>query len=128
MDVNLRNKVTGEIKSQKIGWSWTCFFFSSLLGIPLFLRRLNAWGGVMLFMCGIGVAENFVARLSPSPGPELQIGGFSAAAVQLGLVIFFGVAANGMAGKNYLEHGWEFAEPSSETAVAARQAWGLPPN
>jgi hypothetical protein len=33
-----------------------------------------------------------------------------------------------MAGKNYLEQGWEFAEPNSVTTAAARQAWGLPPN
>ena len=48
MRVPLRNKATGEIKFQKIGWSWTCLFFAPVLGIPLFMRRLNIWGGIIL--------------------------------------------------------------------------------
>jgi len=127
MEVNLRNKVTGEIKSQKIGWSWTCFFFSPFLGIPLFLRGLNVWGGVMLFVWGIVTAEELVLERSPSPGLGITHIEISLALVELGLSVFFGVASNRMAGKNYLESGWEFAEPNSETVAAARQAWGLPP-
>jgi hypothetical protein len=48
--------------------------------------------------------------------------------MQVGLNIFFGIKAKSMAGRNYLEHGWEFAEPSSSSAAAARAAWGLPSN
>jgi hypothetical protein len=123
MDVNLRNRTTGEIKSQKIGWSWTCFLFGSFFGIPLFLRNLNVWGGVMLFLSGFDLALS-----SWPPSPAIIINEIFVSLIEVGLSIFFGVAANRMAGKSYLEHGWEFAEPNSAAAAAARQAWGLPPN
>jgi hypothetical protein len=45
--IQLFNPITGEIKEIKLGWSWTCFFFSSTFGIPLFLRDLNVWGALM---------------------------------------------------------------------------------
>src|SRR6516162_8559240 len=35
MKVALRNKQTRTIFDQKIGWSWTCFCFGWLWGIPL---------------------------------------------------------------------------------------------
>ena len=46
MKVQLKNTTTGEVVQIKVGWSWTLFFFSPFLGIPLFLRKLHVWGGV----------------------------------------------------------------------------------
>jgi uncharacterized membrane protein len=51
--IPFKNSKTGEIVKVKLGWSWTLFFFSSVFGIPLFLRKLNVWGsfafGVILY-------------------------------------------------------------------------------
>jgi hypothetical protein len=113
MEVKLRNKATGEIKSQKIGWSWTCFLFSPVLGIPLFIRRLNVWGAIMVVIWIV----NFFVPAYPKIGIPI---------LQIGFMIYFGIAANRMAGKNYLESGWEFAEPDSPTTATARESWGLP--
>jgi hypothetical protein len=124
MKVALRNKATGEIKLQKIGWSWTCFLFSPILGIPLFIRKLNVWGTIMLVIWAI----NFI---SPSLSGMAIYSFFVMVVIfliQIGFMIFFGIIANRMAGKNYLEHGWEFAEPTSNSTNMARHAWGLPAN
>lgn len=116
MEVTLRNRTTGEIKRQKIGWSWTCFLFSPALGIPLFIRKLHVWGGIM-------VALWIVNLLASSIYVSIVI-----LIVQLAFSIAFGISGNSMAGKNYLEHGWEFAEPDSEGVARARTRWklGLP--
>ena len=41
------------------------------------------------------------------------------------LAIIFAATANRMAGRKYLRHGWEFAEPNSDTAQTARTKWGI---
>jgi hypothetical protein len=110
--VSLRNKTTGEIKKLKIGWSWTCLFWSGLLGIPLFVRGLNVWGAIMV---AIWAVNWFI---SDTAGTSVL------ALVGIGLAVFFAIKANAMAGKQYLERGWEFASPN---ANVARRAWGLPP-
>jgi hypothetical protein len=121
MFVSLRNKTTGEIKFQKIGWSWTCLFFAGLLGIPLFVRRLNVWGGIMLLLWFLNFyVGNFSQTLS-----DQMISWAGLFIIEMGLSIFFALKANGMAGKAYLEHGWEFAEPDAEATAIARRKWGL---
>jgi hypothetical protein len=113
--VSLRNKATGEIKRLKIGWSWTCFFWSGFLGIPLFLRGLNVWGAVMLALWGIGLFLPGQISLT-----------LVLAMIGIGFAIFFGGKANAMAGKQYLERGWEFTSPVALSTEKARRAWGLP--
>lgn len=41
------------------------------------------------------------------------------------LAIFFVATANRMAGRKYLRHNWEFAEPNSETTQTAQVKWGI---
>jgi hypothetical protein len=113
MNVALRNKITGQIKHQVIGWSWTCFLFSSCLGIPLFIRGLNIWGALMVAIWVVGLF---------SPLDVLVV----LLLIQLVLSIWFGAAANSWAGRSYLENGWEFAEPDTPRSALARRKWGLP--
>jgi hypothetical protein len=42
------------------------------------------------------------------------------------LSIVLAAKANGMAGRKYLRHGWEFADPGSEAAQMARAKWRIP--
>jgi hypothetical protein len=120
MKVALQNKPTGEIKLQKIGWSWTCFFGSGLLGIPLFVRGLNVWGTIMILLW---TADLLVPLFMISFAFLLSI---VVTCIEFGLSIFLGLKANSMAGKRYLETGWEFAEPNSMTTRLARSSWSLP--
>jgi hypothetical protein len=50
VNVDLVNQRSGEHKNVKVGFSWVLFFFSGILGIPLFLRRLHVWGAVFLVL------------------------------------------------------------------------------
>jgi hypothetical protein len=110
--VVLKNPRSGEVKSQKTGWSWTCFFFSTFLGVPLFLRGLYVWGWLMVVI--------FLIDLFSYQQLGLGVG-----IIEIGFSIFFGIKANEMAGKQYLDNGWEFATP--DAAELGRAAWGLTP-
>ena len=116
MKIALKNKITGEVKMVKVGWSWTLFFFSGFLGLPLFMRKLHIWGAVSL---ALYLAYIFVTY---------TVGGLPAACfgfIGFGLAIFFGMKGNEMTAKNLLENGWEFVEPAAPTVVTARAQWGL---
>ena len=121
MKVAMKNPRTGEIKLIKVGFSWVLLFFSGLLGIPLFLRRLHAWGAVML---ALWVVNFFLPYVIPHPGDAL----FASTAVlliALGLSIWLGVKGNEMTAKNYLEAGWQFADPTADNARLAKAKWGI---
>jgi len=121
MKVKMTNPKTGEVKEVKIGWSWTLFIFSSFLGIPLFLRKLNIWGGVILILW----IANIIAQSAMQSEDE-----------GLGVMILFnlifcclsiwlGIKGNEMTAKNYLELGWTFSNPDSDEVKFAKGKWGI---
>ena len=90
-------------------------FFLSFLGLPLFLRRLNAWGAVML---ALWLFNLVVTDIIPDPEELAEVViGFSL--IWLGLDIFLAVKGNELTAKNYLERGWTWADPDDlETGYA----------
>ena len=119
MKVGMRNPKTGEIKEVKVGWSWTIFFFSGILGIPLFLRGLHMWGAVFLAIGTINVVV-------PTPTDEAQaLAVVINALIFLGLQVFMSIKGNELTAKNYLEKDWTFVDPESENTKQAKQRWGI---
>ena len=106
--VYLRHPRTGEVKPVKIGWSWVLFLFSPVFGLPLFLRRLYIWGGVMLVIWVVNLFLPFVGL-----------------PIMLGMEIWFGIKGNEMTAKNYLEHGWQWMNPDSDAVKRAKLLWRL---
>ena len=126
--VKLINPITGEIKIIKIGWSWTCFLFSGTFGIPLFLRGLNTWGGVM---CCIGILIIFKNMIILSTDLYLvniimlDLMGGTFAILGLCLSIWLGSSANRMYGILLLEKGWIFLDNDSVDTEKAKKEWNL---
>ena len=119
--VNFKHEKSGERRSVKVGWSWTLFLFSGILGIPLFLRRLHVWGGVMLALWMVNLVGPSVA-VTDEDVFVLEL------ACQIGFValgVFFGVKGNEMTAKNYLENGWSFSDPDDDATTFAKGKWGL---
>ena len=119
--VNFKHEKSGERRSVKVGWSWTLFLFSGVLGIPLFLRRLHVWGGVMLGLWMVNIV-----------GPSVAVTDEDALVLQLiigvgfvALGVFFGVKGNEMTAKNYLENSWSFSDPDDDATTFAKGKWGL---
>jgi hypothetical protein len=115
--IPFRNPQTDEIRTVKVGWSWTLFFFSNLFGLPLFLRRLPKWG--LLFL-GIAILGN-ILQVMLAPNSLL----FSLSGTYIGLAIWMGLKGNEITAKAYLDKGWVFAKPESNAAEFARSKWNI---
>ena len=108
MAISLRHPATGELKVQQQGWSWSCFFASGVLGLPLFKRGLIVWGSAMLVL---DLVTLIVGWISTDAAANLYLWlsatGFAAS-------LYFGLKANDMATQRALDHGWEYADGRRE--------------
>jgi hypothetical protein len=107
MSVSLRHPVTGQIKVQPEGWSWSCFF-GGFIGGPLFTRGLHVWGAVMVVFDMTYLIIQFV------PGAKATALENWMYLAWIGLSFFFGMRANAMAIDHHLNNGWEFADQRLE--------------
>ena len=120
MKADFKNPKTGELKSVKVGWSWTLFFFSGFLGFPLFLRGLYVWGGVFLTLWVVNLLFSFVGDSDQAAGAAIVF-----TFIFLGLAIWAAIKGNELTAKNYLEKGWELADPESAQTKFAKGKWGI---
>ena len=88
--------------------------------LPQFFRGLTSWGALMAALWGLSLLsapvlpeESVVAVVLP-----LWL-------VSTGLQVFFGMKGNEMTAKNYLERGYEFAEPQRPEVTFAKGKWGI---
>lgn len=124
MKVLLHNPNSGELKAVKVGWSWTLFFFSGFLGLPLFLRKLYGWG---IFFLILPLLFNFVPD-DPQDEEEaaaIAIALIVAFLIEFALFVFIAIKGNEMTAKNMLERGWRFAHPDAVETQFAKRKWGL---
>lgn len=111
VSVFLENPTTKKVAHIKVGWSWTVFFFG-WTGIPLFKRKMTAWGVAMIIFSIAGSAYS-IATDKPQP------------AILLIVNIMLAATANKTFAKILLSDGWQFADPASDGAMAAKAKWGL---
>lgn len=111
--VSFQNPATGEIKTVKVGFSWTLFFFGFIFGLPCFIRGLTTWGVIMA-----AVSVLYYATIATPIVFFLMV-------PMLALDIYLGVKGNELTAKSYLAKGWQFAEPDAITTKQGRQKWGL---
>ncbi|MEP9380571.1 hypothetical protein ABLE91_28025 [Aquabacter sp. CN5-332] len=115
MKVPLTNPRTGEVKFIKIGWSWTLFFFSVFLGLPLFLRRLYMWGAVFVVLNIILLIVQQDVRFMPIA--------LMCWLAQFGFTIFISIKGNALTARNLLQKGWRFANPDAVETKYAKNRW-----
>jgi len=117
--VDLRSKGTQEVRRIKIGFSCPCFFFSFFFGLPLFLRKLNVWGGV------VASIDILYIILNTSESLKARNAAFIIFLSIIGLSIFLGFKANEMTGKYLIESGWEFEVNENSNVAMAKEKWLL---
>lgn len=120
MRITLKQLETGKTKTLKIGWSWTLFFFSSLYGIPLFLRGLKFWG---LLMFGVGI---LTAIRNLSLPYDVGLLDYALIAFLFLSAIFFGLKGNELTLKQRIKDGWVFANEQSKDGDFVRQTIDVP--
>jgi TctA family transporter len=121
IDIVMTNSKTNELKSIKVGFSWVLFLFSGIFGIPLFLRKLNVWGGIF---AGLWIVNLVITSLATDTDVVMTVG-ILFQIIVLSLSIFIGIKGNEMTVKNYLEQDWEFKTPDSDEVKIAKGKWGL---
>lgn len=121
MRATFKNPKTGELKEVKVGFSWTLLFFSSVLGIPLFLRKLNLWGGMFVLLWVL----NFIASYMITDEGMSAMAFLVIFLTSLVLMVWLAIKGNEMTAKNLLELGWEFADAASDTTRYAKGKWGI---
>jgi hypothetical protein len=109
MSISLHYPGTGQVKVFDEGWSWSCFFGSTVLGIPLFRRGLMFWGAVMLVL---DVSTLIVEWIDTNAAASLH--GWLGV-IGLAASVLFGFRGNAMAAEHALAHGWQYTD--------ARRKW-----
>jgi hypothetical protein len=104
MSVALRHPRTGELKIVPEGWCWSCCLGSGILGLPLYRRGLQVWGSVMVVFNIVAAVVWLVPTARAATLDEWLT------VIGVGLCVFFGARANGMALDRYLALGWEHAD------------------
>jgi hypothetical protein len=104
MSISLQHPGTGRVKVLPEGWSWSCFFGATFLGLPLFRRGLIVWGSAMLvFDVSAFVVGWFATDSTESLDTWMTAIGFAAS-------VFFGLQANAMAARHAQAQGWVFTD------------------
>lgn len=110
MSISLRYPGTGAVRVLDEGWSWSCFFGATALGIPLFKRGLMVWGAAMLVL---DISTLIVHWIIHTDAAANLYGWLSL--VGLTASLFFGWRGNAMAVEHAMARGWQYAD--------ARRKW-----
>jgi hypothetical protein len=103
MSISMQHPGTGRVKIVPEGWSWSCFFGATVLGLPLFSRGLFVWGSAMLVF---DITTFIVGWVDTDAAASLY---FWLSLTGLAASVFFGLKANRMAARHALAHGWKYA-------------------
>ena len=127
--VMLINRVNGERKQLKTGFSLEMFFGSSFLGFPLFgviffVRQLYGLGGIYFAGSMVFYLTWIVGASTDSDGAGVFRGLMWLTALLAS--VLFGVKGNEMTAKSLLRKGWTILDDGSGSARAAKLKWGLP--
>jgi len=91
-----------------------------ILRIPLFVRRLYIWGFFCLTLWIVNLIAPAIVGNDESTLVKIVM-----LLIMSAFQIWFGLKGNEMTAKNYLEQGWQLAEPGSEATSLARGKWGI---
>lgn len=119
--IRLRQKRSGKEKRVATGFAWDLFLFAGFFGLPLFWRRLHAWGAVILaFWC-----IDLVIGRAPVSGSTARMAEAVLFAAFFVLQLFLGFLGNRLTARNYLAHGWEIAPPVDLATRRLIERWRL---
>ncbi len=130
MRLLMQDPRTHEVKTVKVGWSWTCFFFTQFFGVPLFLRGLIAGGIVAVVAELLWLSARpylFLAVLAAFSANSVL--GLATAVLLLGpfgaFPLYWGLRGNKKYLIRLLERGWQPLDPNDAAFEYALSRWDL---
>jgi hypothetical protein len=118
--IGLKPPGRGRLKWVRVGFAWDLFVLSPLLGLPLFWRKLHAWGAVTLGLWLLWLALGALLE-----GRLKWIAGMAVAAAFFLLDLFLGFYGNRLTARAYLRHGWTVDHPDYAATRKVVARWKL---
>jgi hypothetical protein len=119
--IRLRRKTGGKVKRVATSFAWDLFLFAGVFGLPLFWRRLHAWGaGVLALWC----LDLVIGRVPVSVATRHVAEGVLFAAFFF-LQLALGFIGNRLTAKAYLTHGWTIEQPGDVGIRRVIERWKL---
>ncbi len=119
--IRLRHKQSGKEKRVATGFAWDLFLFSGVFGLPLFWRRLHAWGAIILALWCLDLV---IGRVPVSAASAHTAEGVLFAAFLI-LQLALGFIGNRLTAKAYLAHGWTVDQPGDAGVKRVIARWKL---
>ena len=119
--IRLKQKQSGKEKRISTGFAWDLFLCAGFFGVPLFWRRLHAWGAVILALWCVDLV---IGRLpiSDATARSAEAGLFAAF---IAFQLFLGFMGNRLTAKTYLAHGWTVDQAGDLGAKRVIERWKL---
>ncbi len=119
--LRLRQKQSGKEKRVATGFAWDLFLFAGVFGLPLFWRRLHAWGAVIL---ALWCLDLLIGRV-PASAATARTAEAVLFAAFLALQLVLGFIGNRLTAKTYLAHGWTIDQPNDPGIRRVVLRWKL---
>ena len=108
-EITLIHRITGEIQTINLGWSWSIFLFTPLLCIPLLKRHLYISAGCMFGLWSMNILLMLIMR-DFGYQPVIFNGIIGLNCVIFTLQFALALKGNEMSVNHYLEMGWKIKE------------------
>jgi hypothetical protein len=119
--IRLRRKAGGKAKRIATGFAWDLFLFAGVFGLPLFWRRLHAWGAAELALWCLDLV---IGRVPVSVATRHVAEGVLFAAFFV-LQLTLGFIGNRLTAKAYVTHGWTVDQPGDLGVRRVIERWKL---
>jgi len=119
--IRLRRRQGGKEKRIATGFAWDLFLFAGVFGLPLFWRRLHAWGAVIL---ALWCLDLIIGRV-PVSAATARLAEATLFGAFLALQLLLGFIGNRLTARAYLTHGWTIDQPGDPGVRRVIERWKL---
>jgi ribosomal protein L40E len=125
--ITLYNKNSDQIHMASIGFSWSLFLFSGILGIPCFIKKLYGYGFVFLIIDIVSIVnymtnDSLVTFTNVNMTLLFLIG---SNVVSFILSVLIGINGNKLSIKSYLDEGYSFVHQNDPYVRMIKMELGI---
>jgi hypothetical protein len=123
--ITLYNKNSDQIHMASIGFSWSLFLFSGILGIPCFIKNLYGYGFVFLIIDIVSIVSNYNMMNNSTNVNMTLLFLIGSSVVSFILSILMGINGNKLSIKSYLSEGYSFVHQNDPNVKMIKMKLGI---